>query len=176
VWSQLPVRRQIKTVDPARCVCVEIDGADDRPFLVYGTVLPWLSDDSQAPIPQGGPSFVSALEDQADDWRRLLRDHPDADLCIAGDFNQDLNDEHTYGSRIGKQRLREILAELSLTCVTSDPNDPVKRATGNARGNIDQIVVSSRLAASVHVSEAWAPLGPTGARLSDHHGVATRFG
>ena len=96
------------------------------PLVVYATILPWLGSswrDVRAVI---GEAFA-ALNLQARDWNTLRAAHPDHDLILAGDFNQDLTDSHYHGSHDNRRRLVEALQTTGLIPLTSGGEDPVRR-------------------------------------------------
>lgn len=162
---------EVTTADPDRTSAARVRLPGGIELIVYGTVLPWLGSPWQEHPSRGGAAFAAALEAQAADWQRLRRDHPDALLCVAGDFNQDLNDKHYYGSGRGRQKLRETLEGAGLVCLTGGDRDPVAAVTHGERGNIDHICVSHELAGGDPRSWAW-PGSHDGLRgLSDHFGI-----
>lgn len=118
-WTAVWVRTgisgiQVSTADPERTACARLSGESGGNFYIYGTVLPWLSDRRRDPL-RGAAAFEAALADQELDWKRIRKDHPDADLCIAGDLNQDLLPKgHYYGSAAGRTALRSALARNGL--------------------------------------------------------------
>ena len=65
---------------------------------------------------------------------------------MAGDFNQDLNANHYYGSKVGKAALQKALCEAELACVTGGENDPIIKAGFESFANIDHICFNSELA------------------------------
>ncbi len=59
IWSRFPILQELEVSDPIRSVCVELE----TPFgglIVYGTVLPWLSDRRFDPL-RGAAAFMSEL-------------------------------------------------------------------------------------------------------------------
>jgi hypothetical protein len=109
-WSRLPGdAHMLGTTDPERTAAVRIAPPGARPTIVYGTVLPWLSD-ARTPGVRGAEAFCAALDVQREDWARLRREAPEAGLCVAGDFNQDLAARHYYGSARGRAALADALS------------------------------------------------------------------
>lgn len=172
-WTAVWVRtgmsgNQVSTADPERTACAQLSGENGRDFYIYGTVLPWLSDRRRDPL-RGAAAFMAALADQEHDWERIRRDHPDADLCVAGDLNQDLLAAgHYYGSAAGRTALRSALVRNGLECLTGGESDPVLREGGGA--SIDHICVDRGCRAGRVV--VWPQREQLGRGLSDHHGVA----
>src|SRR5690348_16511955 len=61
---------------------------------------------------------------QAEEWRSLREDHPDALLVVAGDLNQSLGATHYYGTKAGRQLLGDCLRQADLTCLTDGDHLP----------------------------------------------------
>jgi hypothetical protein len=139
---------------------------------VYGTVLPWIGSTWQGLPSTGGRTFLAALDAQRRDWEALRHRYPDAELCVAGDFNQDLSDRHYYGSRAGRYGHQGALASVGLVALTAHPADPVW-AIAPDRASIDHICVQRD---SAHFAaprlEVWPQDWAPDCGVSDHHGVA----
>lgn len=160
----LPVR------DPSRTACGLIQFTGGSTLVVYGTVLPWLGSIWKHKSSKGGVAYIAALEEQKKDWTELRQNYPQAILCVAGDFNQDLRESgHYYGSKIQRTALWEALAQTQLVCYTAGDVDPVaKRKLGSF--NIDHICLGGLPPRASVSSEAW-PGEQKGLRVSDHYGV-----
>jgi len=171
IWSRLPIVAAESTTDPIRTVCAVLASPEHRAVTIYGTVLPWAADTRLHPI-MGAAAFVRMLEDQTADWKRLRTLRPDAMLCVAGDFNQNLGKKHYCGSAKGRDALRASLAETGLHCATGDDADSVNRLTDGYRSNIDHICVDERLRVSsaLHCG-AWPATVAVLKGLSDHFGA-----
>ena len=161
IWSRWPILRSLQTEDRRLTACAEIDHPSG-PLLVYGTVLPYHAD--------GGPavgrwqSHREALALQLSEWRQLRAAYPDHLMCVAGDFNMNLDGRKWYGDPPSRQKLLAGLAEVGLRCVTTDDwFDAV------GRSSIDHICISPNLVETSGAS-AW-PGTVAGRRLSDHNGV-----
>lgn len=171
IWSRLPVLSRESTADPIRTVCVRVATKQSGPMLVYGTVLPWRTDQRWFPY-RGGAAFQQALQGQEEDWRRLRRKYPEDLLCLAGDFNQDLGQRLYAGTALGRTALRQALVNLSLDCLTGDEVDPVAKQTADVRRNIDHICLDSRFAELPGIRRgAWPNTAFELKGLSDHFGV-----
>ena len=171
IWSRLPVLSQEPTADPIRTVCVRVATKHSGNMLVYGTVLPWRSDDRWLPN-RGAEAFLYALQGQENDWRRLRQKYPQDVLCVAGDFNQDLGPRLYTGTALGRTGLRNSLSNVALHCLTGEEADPVAELTANVRRNIDHICLDSRFGASSDVRRgAWPNTASELKGLSDHFGV-----
>jgi hypothetical protein len=171
IWSRLPIVGVETTCDPIRTVCARIAGVDGRMLLVYGAVLPWRGDRRWLPA-VGGEAFVQVLGEQAADWRRLREKYPDDQLCVAGDFNQELGDRTYAGTAPGRTELRRALDAAALVCRTGDEADPVAQLTLDERANIDHICFDGRTAASSQAAAgAWPARLDDLRTLSDHFGV-----
>lgn len=116
------------TAKPMHTVCVRVAAEHSGNMLVYGTVLPWRSDDRWLPN-RGAEAFLHALQGQ-NDWQRLRQKYPQDVLCVAGDFNQDLGPRLYTGTALGRTGLRNSLSNVALHCLTGEEVDPV----GNWRG------------------------------------------
>lgn len=177
IWAhQSLIGSSVKTGDQERTACARIESPDGFILYVYGTVLPWLGDNWRGFPSAGGKAFTEALAVQKADWSDLLTNHPEASLCVAGDFNQDLLDSwHFYGSKIQRKALMECLEQTHLKCLTGGKMDPVERINP-ARANIDHICLGGLAPQTldpVHVN-AWSP-EQQGLTLSDHFGVSAEF-
>ena len=171
IWSRLPVLSCELTTDPIRTVCVRVATRQSGPMLIYGTVLPWRTDQRWLPH-RGGAAFVHALQGQKDDWQRLRQKYPQDVLCVAGDFNQDLGPRLYAGTAIGLAGLRQALGTVSLDCLTGDEADPVAKLTTNVRRNIDHICLDSQFGSQPGVRRgAWPNAASELKGLSDHFGV-----
>jgi len=145
--------------------------AGSRPVLVYGTVITYAHD--TAPI--GGGTSVpvwsrhrAAVAEQTSEWLDLRRRFPDHDLCIAGDFNMNLDGTRWYGVKDARETLLRGLEACEVRCLTTQDLRQSHPQIG--RASVDHICFTQR--AGMHVSlEAW---GGTieGTRLSDHNGMA----
>lgn len=172
LWSRLPVTRVVNVRDDNRTVAAIVE-APSGPLLVYGTVLPWHTD--------GGPEGTAVtwaehhrvIPEQAAEWLALRQAHPGLALCVAGDFNMSLGGKHYYGTKLGRELLRSGLHAAGLTCVTTTDRIP----EGKLRHPpIDHIALSTPLADSVSMLDAWEGTDPDGVRLSDHSGVVVTIG
>lgn len=173
IWVRHASLEKIETTDPVRTVCTLATFSSGLRLLVYGTVLPWLGSSWQDHPAKGGEAFTAALATQSGDWQFLRRAHQNVSLVVAGDFNQDLNDRHYYGSLANRHRLSLSLSAAGLICLTSGENDPILRLTQGSRANIDHICVDKRMISNRHIdSWAWPESMESRLGLSDHFGVA----
>ncbi len=171
-WVQIWVRQDwaiapLTTSDEARTVCVLVSLSAGQQCLVYGTVLPWLGSSWRS---HPGQAFAAAVATQQADWQRLRADYRQATLIMAGDFNQDLNALHYYGSRRNKEVLRQALATAGLDCLTAGENDPVHRLINGQHSNIDHICITTNPPGQLQEVFAWPP------RLEDLRGLSDHFG
>jgi hypothetical protein len=169
IWSRLPSSPLALNAEPERTACAQIR-VGDTALLVYGSVLPWISD-SRRHV-RGADAFAIALRAQAEEWLTLRSALPGTELIIAGDLNQDLAAFHYYGSRRGKTLLAESVAAAGLVCLTASSSDPLLRHAG--RASIDHICVTEALAVSATVF-AWPTPEEVGKKLTDHFGVAAHL-
>ena len=169
IWSRVDASAVSLTADPARTAAAHVQVSDREALIVIGTVLPWLADSHCAPL-RGADAFCEVLGRQSDEWSRVQQDYPDAGLCVAGDFNQDLAASHYYGSTRGRVALRQALVQARLVCLTAGERDPLAGVPG--RASIDHICVSERLLrhGPPHV-QVWPSPPLDRRRLTDHFGV-----
>lgn len=171
IWSRFPIRRLPETSDPARAVAAYVELPERRPLVVYGTVLPWSGSEWRGLPSRGGEAFRAALGVQRTDWLRLIEQFPDADLCVAGDLNQDLAGPHYYGSNGNRLALGDALAQCGLRCVTAEPDDPVRQVAPR-HASIDHICLARHLCDSNSIAlRVWPELPAPDRLLSDHFGV-----
>jgi len=174
IWANQSVSvtyEKTKGDERTACVQLEIDGG--RTLIVYGTVLPWVGSTWNEQPSKGGQAFIQALEQQKTDWIGLQEANPQALLCVAGDYNQDLlKSGRYYGSAIQRKALRKALEEAKLRCYTGGENDPVsRRSPGDA--NIDHICFGGSQIIDV-TADAWSPK-QQGMKISDHFGVSVQI-
>lgn len=171
IWSRKHHLEPVATEDPVRTACARLCRAVGPPMLIYGTVLPWRADVRFRPL-RGGDAFCHALARQADDWTRLLQENPDHVLCVAGDFNQEIDSPCRVGTWKGERALTQALEDVGLVCLSSGANDPLRRRTNGARNSIDHICVSSRLVGSTTMAECWPEQLDD---LTDHYGTSVEL-
>jgi endonuclease/exonuclease/phosphatase family metal-dependent hydrolase len=169
IWVRSNVDAAPITVlgEPERAAAVRINRPGRYPLFVFGTVLPWRGDKRHSDM-RGGKAFVRSLVHQAGDWKAVMAKAPDAELCVAGDFNQEFGANGPVGTRAGRSALDEILAACELACATGGPHDPLL-----ARGwcaNIDHVLISRGIRL-LSPAEIWPEQFPLPRNLSDHHGV-----
>ncbi|PSN15458.1 hypothetical protein C7293_07205 [filamentous cyanobacterium CCT1] len=173
-WVQIWVKSGdlviLETTDAARTAAALLTLDSGQQWVVYGTVLPWLESSWRSHPASQGQAFAAALAAQQADWQRLRTTYKKAFLTVAGDFNQDLNALHYYGSRRNKQALRQALDSAKLTCFTAGENDPVHRLIHGQHSNIDHICIASDVAAHFQQSFVWPQ------RLDDLRGLSDHFG
>lgn len=158
----------LPTQDSEFTACATFPGMPRGPLTVYGTVLPWSGSIWRGYPSAGAVAYGAAIDVQAIDWRELGER---GEVCVAGDFNQDLVDRHYYWSGAAREHLARALNASQLTAATGGDTDPVRRLTDGAAACIDHICLSpslnSRLASP---PIAWAS-ERGGRRISDHPGV-----
>lgn len=88
----------------------------------------------------GGQAFTRSLRLQVTDWAAARATAGVAELCIAGDFNQELRGCGPVGSRAGRDVFDETLEALELLCVTGGVRDPLyARMANEYRSQPDQL-------------------------------------
>jgi len=166
IWVRqgIPAEALVLTGEPERAAGVRIARQAGQSLFVFGTVLPWRGDTRHAKY-SGGRAFERALTAQATDWDAARAQSEE--LCIAGDFNQELTANGPVGTRVGREALERILTQRGLSCVTGGNHDPL--LARGWRANIDHIVLSPGLSATE--ATIWPEQFPLPKTLSDHHGV-----
>jgi hypothetical protein len=171
IWSRLD-GAPVATTDRDRTAAVEVPIGSSRSLVVFGTVLPWLGSAWGNVSAADGAAFKASLAEQVSDWTRIQAEDPRRELCIAGDFNQDLlTVGHYYGSKAGRAAVRSALGTTMLSCPTSDPSDAVHRHTAGRAAGIDHICISAGLSAANAAVHIWPAPEARNATLSDHFGV-----
>jgi endonuclease/exonuclease/phosphatase family metal-dependent hydrolase len=93
-------------------------------------------------------------------------------MCIGGDFNQDLQDTHYYGSRRNRRSLVAALSSAGVQCVTAGEADPVRAVSGNRCATVDHLCLDYTLQTHEVCSVGAWPIAPQPERaLSDHYAV-----
>lgn len=120
IESSLPLT-QLDGAPDQLCVAnsVTFNGCE---LIVVGSVLPWNSAGSRkVGVPDwwrhevtGTKLFVAVLEEHAQYVRTLKRDHSDAVVIWAGDFNMSVDGPVTVGSFEGRDRFLATLDSLSM--------------------------------------------------------------
>lgn len=172
IWTRFPVLEELPTADPSRCVAVRLDGGSAvGDVIIFGTVLPWYDDagpDAAQPA-NGWSEFYRVTPEQGAEWKQLRISYPASSLIVAGDLNHNLGGAHHYGTRRGRQVLRDALGMADLVCLT----ETELFSAGQLRTSpIDHICASPR--AGLHVRsqvDGWERIDDDGIRLSDHSGV-----
>jgi endonuclease/exonuclease/phosphatase family metal-dependent hydrolase len=116
--------------------------------------------------------YSSELKRQAEDWAALRRRYPDIPLVLAGDFNQNLDDERWYGNDETRALLRQALHQSSLVCVTE--GDAIGLGMLKDRRLVDHICVSPELAVDAEFC-CWERVDSQKVRMSDHPGVVAKL-
>ncbi len=163
IWSRLEGKAIEVQRQPDRLACGLIQRPSGKAMLVVGTVLPWLSDS----LWPGADGFCSALDGQVAEWTRLKTMQPDAELVVAGDFNQSLPYQQHYGTKAGAEELGDALEAQGLFCLT-EGNDLL---TGKPR--IDHLCIKDSMSEAdpKPVAQTWPIPCVQGIEISDHAGV-----
>ena len=160
----------LETSDAQRTAAVRVRPQGDQPFVVYGTVLPWLGSEWRG-HPAAGALPMVRLSGQARDWLGIRRDYPQDELFVIGDLNQDLVSPPSCGSRANRRALESALADAGLTVLTSGDGDPIRRDSA-PRACIDHICARIDSGWRAERAVRW-PDAPKPERwLSDHFGVS----
>jgi len=168
IWSRLPAAAVGTGAELDRTACIRVKGPRGQSAIVYGTVLPWLSDRRRKGI-RGGAAFVASLEEQALDWNRIRRRNRGSQFYVVGDFNQTLGARHYYGSKLGREALERVLRETDLRCLTAGGDDPLPVFA--CRPSVDHICVDAGSAAPKYSFELWPEPVNFRKSLTDHYGI-----
>jgi endonuclease/exonuclease/phosphatase family metal-dependent hydrolase len=170
IWARLYADRILTIADPDRTAAALVIPEDDAPLLVYGTVLPW-NGDTRSKHYRGFNAFTHVLDVQATEWTSLIaitrQQHPEARLCVAGDFNQEWTKDK-YVSEQGRNKLMKMMDDPRhpLVCATG-LNDPLPGKVN--RHTIDHICISGP--ATDFAVGFWPPTAAELKGLSDHYGL-----
>jgi hypothetical protein len=171
IWSRFPLT-PVETACPGFTAAARLQPPGfPRPLLIYGTVITYAHD--TAPINGGdrAPAWSrhrAAVAAQTLEWRQLLDRFAGHDLCVAGDFNMNLDGTRWYGVKDARAALLQGMADAGLHCWTTE-NFRVTRP-GLGRASVDHIAFSDSPNLRARV-DAW-PGTDDGLTLSDHNGVA----
>ena len=175
IWSRYLLER-IETKDKQRTAAARIHPPTGAPFLVYGTVLPWIGSAWGKHPSAGGVAFREALAVQTADWIRLRRSHPNDEFFVLGDFNQDLVRvaPRYYGSRANRTGLEAALKQADLFCLTGSDRDPV-RLSSPPCATIDHICCRRDSRWLAAPAARWPDTREPEKWLSDHFGLSIVF-
>lgn len=170
IWSRFPILEQISLAgaDLKRTTCALLDIGEGRTLVVYGTVMPWHSDQSEHPPATPLPNWSEhhrVLPLQIDEWRMLREKYPSAYLCVAGDYNTDMGSGARYGTKQGIETLRTGLEACDLFCATEPGRVPSGKLPVLP---IDHISLPRAWEASTNVVSAWPAFKGV---ISDHSGL-----
>lgn len=170
IWSKFPIveRVTLPGADANRTVAAVLDLGGGGRLIVYGTVMPWHSDQGDLPPETRLPNWSEhhrVVEQQCAEWLKLQRLYPDASLCVAGDYNTDMGTGSLYGTKTGISALSEGLRHANLFCVTQPGRIPSGLLPALP---IDHISLPISWAKSASVVAAWPASKGT---ISDHSGL-----
>lgn len=151
IWSRWPILAKVSLpeADLERTVAALIDVGSQK-LLVYGTVLPWKGDRGKFDWSE----HHRIIPMQCAEWLKLHKEHSDASLCVAGDYNTDMGTgilRDKSGDRDTTRRafrLRAILRDRPGACTRRPPAPPSHRPYCLAAG-VEGSRVSRRRLASV---------------------------
>ncbi len=172
LWSRFPLD-PLPTSDPARSAAARIRPESGPPFIVFGTVLPWLGSQWRGFPSKGSVAFRAALSVQSADWMAIRRNDPDVELFVLGDLNQDLvrGGPRYYGSRANRIALESALLDAGLVALTAADGDPIRRDSAPS-ACIDHICARSDSSWRVESTARWPNAPRPDRRLSDHFGLS----
>ncbi len=166
IWSRYPIiecvlwpdddGERAVTENSERTVTAILDIGEGRKLMIYGTVMPWPADRLR---------FGLVVPLQCKEWAELQSMHPDALLCVAGDYNTDMGSGPRSGTKEGMAALLTGLCDCKLFCATTPGRVPSGLLPVLP---IDHISLPLAWAKSASVVAAWPAFkGIT----SDHSGL-----
>lgn len=176
IWSRWPITPLNDYVsDNSRCVAGIIESSPFGQIVLYGTVLPWVTD-PRAKMHGSYLAFKENLDLQQEDWERIRRDFPanSNSFILAGDFNQSLAPVHYYGSKEKRALLEAALKRFYLEPITFMENDPTFRDSP-PNACIDHICHSLGMWETIN-TRRWPDAPNLKDADSDHFGVSVEIG
>jgi hypothetical protein len=170
IQSKYPLT-PLQSTDDVRTVAARVLPPEQAPFLIFGTVLPWIGDRWRGFPAASGVAFREALKVQTSDWKDMRQNFPDDELFVIGDFNQDLVHPHYYGSNANKDALNKALDDGGLVALTGGDDDPIRRDSP-PYACIDHICALRDSHWRAKPAVRWPEAPTPDKRLSDHFGVA----
>lgn len=171
IWSRYPME-PLETGDPKRTAAALLRPRTGEPFIVYGTVLPWVGSEWRGYTSSDGVAFREALAVQAADWMQLRKDYPAHELFVLGDFNQDMvSSPHHYGSRENRTALERAIADAGMVALTAGAGDPVRRLSAPCAA-IDHICVRRDSSWRAEPAIRWPDAPVPEPDLSAHFGLS----
>lgn len=168
IWSRYPIVEQLECADARRTVCAVIETPGDRRLIVYGTVMPWHTDQGDDPPEASTPNWAEhdrVVPQQCAEWLGIRKRFPDADFCAAGDFNTDMASGARYGTKQSIAAIVQAMNACELFCATAPGRIPDGRLPVLP---IDHIVLPSEWAGSTSIVAAWPAFKGV---ISDHSGL-----
>jgi len=173
IWSRYPLE-PIATSDDKRTAAARILPGSEGPFVVYGTVLPWIGSPWRGHPSAGGVAFREAVAVQRADWLRIKKAHPDDEFFVLGDLNQDLVSPRYYGSKSNRTVLVKALEDADLVALTADAGDPVRRDSPRC-ACIDHLCARHDSKWRPEPAVRWPDAPVPEKWLSDHFGLSILF-
>ncbi len=172
IWSNSRLEPLV-TSDKQRTTAARVFPQVGNPFVVYGTVLPWIGSEWQGHAATSGVAFGESLKVQAADWKQLCDDFPDDEFFLLGDLNQDLvsSKPHYYGSQANRTALEGALRDAGLTPLTAGDDDPIRRDSPPC-ACIDHICIRVKSRWQAESTARWPDKPKPDKPLSDHFGVS----
>jgi hypothetical protein len=175
IWSKYPLE-PLDTSDEKRTAAARIKPESAAPFIIYGTVLPWMGSQWRECPSVGGVAFRESLAGQSADWLRLRRDFSDDEFFVLGDLNQDMvqSPPHYYGSRRNRATLEKALEDTGLHALTAVDGDPVRRDSPPC-ACIDHICARRDSKWQAEPAIRWPDVDVPERWMTDHFGVSISF-
>jgi endonuclease/exonuclease/phosphatase family metal-dependent hydrolase len=147
---------------------------DGDPFIVFGSVLPWIGSRWNDHPAAKGVAFQASLDAQEADWTQLRARYPDDEFFLLGDLNQDLVEPRFYGSLANRAALETALERSGLTALTGGDQDPVRKNSPEC-ATIDHVCGRKDSHWKVTRTSRWPDAPKPDKSLSDHFGVTVEL-
>lgn len=168
IWSRRRARPLSVHGDPERMACARVEQPGLMDLVVVGTVLPWRRDPRHHPR-TGQAEFCAVLATQAAEWDGLWGSPRSCALCVAGDFNQELEGRPYAGTHAGCEALDEVLDRLHLDCVTRH----LPAQAGRGESAIDHLCIGPReLSLVTHAAQSISAPFIGATAVTDHDGAS----
>lgn len=172
LWSRHPLS-PVETDDPVSSVAalVAVPGLA-QPLLVCGAVITHAHGGLVQRPTLSWQRHQEAVSRQRLQWLRMRREYPEHALCVAGDFNVDLDPSARYAAPDARHGLLQGLDEAGMKCLsTRDLRGSLAPGLGSAA--VDHVCFSDLPGLRSRL-EAW-PGTRDGQALSDRGGILAQL-
>lgn len=161
IRSRLPMRT-IPEFTSDYSVCCELQ-SPFGPMIVNGTIITYADDGVREGIAKKWELHRKAVQQQVAEWKKLHELYPKHMLCVAGDFNMNLDGRRWYGVKDAREAVLSGLNAAGMYCATrADLQGPQYELS---RSTVSHICLSSNISTDDSLV-VWE-----GGDLSDHNGL-----